>query len=283
MVIINGREVPSIRELVIEEQKRRTTRIDDEFVERMENNLIRWKPSDSSHHGAILAVNGRHPYQQPTAEEMLSMRVANLKKNKRRARLNRKKGKTGEERTSVGDTLETKILGIIGKWFTSVEESDNGNNDGTDHGKGSILDPNLFGNDDESFAPRTRCLENVDTDTETLMAYTASSLSLEENGNQNTSTNGAGPEGSAAIASDSDLELYRSYYKHPIPVSYLNSIRGKKNDKPLTKSGRQQQQQQQPEEGDSTERGTGLEQKLGGGGSGWLRLPTCLSSALCSD
>ena len=206
------------------------------------------------------------------------MRVAGFKKTKRRSRLNRKKRETGTEKTSVNDTLETKILGIVGKWFTSGEKGDDSNNDEMDHGKGSILDPSLFGNDDESFAPRTRCLENVDTDTETLMAYSASSLSLEEDGNQNTSTNVAGPEGSAAIGTDSDLELYRSYYKHPIPVSYLNSIRGKKGDKPLTKSG-----QQHPEEGENTERGAGPEQKSSGGGSSWFRFPACLSSALCSD
>ena len=60
--------VPSVRELVRMEQARRTTPIGDKFARKMEDNLMRWKPSVSSHNGTVLYVEGNHPYQLPTSE-----------------------------------------------------------------------------------------------------------------------------------------------------------------------------------------------------------------------
>lgn len=56
----------SVRELVIDTQSKRKARVGSKFVERMEDNLVKWKPPLSSNRGTIMAVDGTHPYQKGT-------------------------------------------------------------------------------------------------------------------------------------------------------------------------------------------------------------------------
>lgn len=56
--------VKTVRELVIDTQSKRKARVSSRFVERMEDNLVKWKPPVSSNRGTTLAVEGAHPYQR---------------------------------------------------------------------------------------------------------------------------------------------------------------------------------------------------------------------------
>lgn len=55
--------VSSVRELVIDSQSKRKLRLGNRFVEKMEDNLVKWRPPLSSNRGTVMAIEGKHPYQ----------------------------------------------------------------------------------------------------------------------------------------------------------------------------------------------------------------------------
>ncbi|CCF60735.1 hypothetical protein KAFR_0L01260 [Kazachstania africana CBS 2517] len=63
---IPGTSIPTIKELLKEVQSKKFFEDDDRFTTKMENNLIKWYPSISSHNGTIMAINNTHPYQLKT-------------------------------------------------------------------------------------------------------------------------------------------------------------------------------------------------------------------------
>ncbi|CCK68728.1 uncharacterized protein KNAG_0B02860 [Huiozyma naganishii CBS 8797] len=58
-----GTNIPTIRELVKAKQNQRKEPVTSKFLGRVEDNLIKWNPSISSHNGTIQAVEGIHPFQ----------------------------------------------------------------------------------------------------------------------------------------------------------------------------------------------------------------------------
>ncbi|CCD22453.1 uncharacterized protein NDAI_0A02960 [Naumovozyma dairenensis CBS 421] len=65
--VLPGKDIPSIRDLVLEKQHRQKNITDtDEFTQRMEDTLIKWRPSASQNRGSSLAVDGAHPFQIST-------------------------------------------------------------------------------------------------------------------------------------------------------------------------------------------------------------------------
>lgn len=58
-----GENLPSMRELVISRQNRSTRPLQNKFVERMEDHLVKWRPPVSQHRGMSMALHGNHPFQ----------------------------------------------------------------------------------------------------------------------------------------------------------------------------------------------------------------------------
>lgn len=63
-----ARNIPTVRELVKVKQDERFLPPKNEFVSRMEDSLMRWKPPASSYRGTTMAIEGLHPYQLPTSK-----------------------------------------------------------------------------------------------------------------------------------------------------------------------------------------------------------------------
>ncbi|CAR28506.1 hypothetical protein ZYGR_0S01390 [Zygosaccharomyces rouxii] len=63
-----ARNIPTVRELVKAKQDERVLPPKNEFVNRMEDSLIRWKPPGSSYRGTTMAIEGSHPYQLETSK-----------------------------------------------------------------------------------------------------------------------------------------------------------------------------------------------------------------------
>ncbi|KAL3230151.1 Uncharacterized protein RNJ44_01514 [Nakaseomyces bracarensis] len=70
--------IKSVRELVIDTQTKRKAKVGNRFVERMEDNLVKWKPPLSSNRGTTMAIEGIHPYQREINENevVTSERIA---------------------------------------------------------------------------------------------------------------------------------------------------------------------------------------------------------------
>lgn len=63
-----AKNIPTVRELVKAKQDERILPPRSEFVSRMEDSLMRWKPSGSSYRGTTMAIEGSHPYQLATSK-----------------------------------------------------------------------------------------------------------------------------------------------------------------------------------------------------------------------
>ncbi|GCF00081.1 hypothetical protein ZYGM_002256 [Zygosaccharomyces mellis] len=63
-----AKNIPTVRQLVKAKQDERVFPPRNEFVSRMEDSLIRWKPPGSSYRGTTMAIEGSHPYQLATSK-----------------------------------------------------------------------------------------------------------------------------------------------------------------------------------------------------------------------
>ena len=63
-----AKNIPTVRELVKAKQDERVLPPRNEFVSRMEDSLMRWKPPGSSYRGTTMAIEGSHPYQLATSK-----------------------------------------------------------------------------------------------------------------------------------------------------------------------------------------------------------------------
>lgn len=199
--VIPGTNVPTFRELVKAKQTQRSERLHNKFVERMEDNLIKWRPPVTSNQGTVLAINGNHPYQlQINAEED-----------------------------------EISVLGSFSQWF--IENSNFfARNEGSlskscwkpANKKDSPIEitnaPNSENNNDDNYSFVLPTVTPTSAVTPIVHPSTENhhQVNLEDD-----STSTAGPEIATINRQDhKKISLYKLYYNHPIPVNYLDTTNG---------------------------------------------------------
>lgn len=208
------KNIPTVRELVKAKQEERSEPINNEFLERMEDSLMRWKPPASSHRGTTMAIDGVHPYQLPTAAMKKSSKKVGLRSSSDNA--------ISINNDSVLDSFNqwwrTGKLNMLNK-----KENNEGGDDDDDR-------------DDFSFNFGQEDINAVSGYTETMVR-----------------TPYAVPITYPREATVADREsillneqaIYQQYYNNPVPADYLAVSHRSRHDNDLHHYQQQQQQQQQ--------------------------------------
>ncbi|SMN19902.1 similar to Saccharomyces cerevisiae YDL186W Putative protein of unknown function [Maudiozyma saulgeensis] len=212
---VPGIDIPTFRELVIAQQDKRSHRLENKFVERMEESLIRWKPSVSSHRGTIMAIDGTHPYQLLTGDPNGTKRTKNSKLNTEKPHFSFYRVKEDNSIQSKGSVIQNFIRWVYDK--DSNKYLDN-NGDG--------LDDNIsFNQDGLSFMLPTSDNNNSDMIATPIIYPRAARLKPQEiTGETNQVQYMTHPLGATERA------LYELYYNNPIPVNYLEATMQTNNE-----------------------------------------------------
>lgn len=203
---VPGVDIPTFRELVIAQQEKRINRLENKFVERMEDSLVKWRPSVSSHKGTIMAIDGIHPYQLQSETNTYS-NIIRIDKIKQPHPNNLNAGGEPHSRDGIIDNFINWLhhMGLHNTSETMEQKV-----------KIQLIKNNTFDEDGMSFV-----LPSV-TDNTTLtplvLPRSSGYNNRQENDYTGELTKGRPTEGV-------ERNLYQFYYDNPIPVNYLDSIR----------------------------------------------------------
>lgn len=203
---IPGINAPTFRELVIQNQNKRSMRLENKFVEKMEESLIKWRPAASSHKGTLMAVNGTHPFQLNTDPERDDIQHNNPDDN-----IERQVGSTATRSTKY-NTADNSIIHNFVSWLYGSSLINEGNQDSpreqSDSNSTEDFEPDGF-----SFMPSTRDIP-----------YTPSTPVIaphDENGDEQQPNLDTLRTVVIPNIDPSHREMYESFYDVPIPVTYL--------------------------------------------------------------
>lgn len=248
--------LPSMRELVKNAQNRRTAPIQDIYIRKAEEQLMKWNPSISSHKGTISAIEGTHPLQVDILNNDENFRASTMDRFQRenttqwykensnnfedlikegsvrvtKANLNPEtirsqpideifNQQTGEEEFEISSSAHTELT-----LSTLPSEHESESHPLVNNDEGSNDNPEVISNND-SFqltinAPNTCTTPYGEIVHSSNLDYLGGSnpMLLEPQDRQPIKKN------NSTRVEPIYKSLYEQYYRQPVPVNYLESL-----------------------------------------------------------
>ncbi|CAB4253985.1 similar to Saccharomyces cerevisiae YDL186W Putative protein of unknown function [Maudiozyma barnettii] len=228
---VPGVDIPTFRELVIAQQDKRSCRLENKFVERMEESLVRWKPGVSSHRGTLMAIDGVHPYQLLTGDRNNTKRSITSKLNTEKLHFSSfYKLKDDNSVQSKGSVIQNFI-----RWVYDIDSNKDIDGNNNNNNNNEELEDNLsFDHDGLSFM-LTSTGNNSDVTGTPIMYPRAARLKPKQIVGEDTNhlQYMTHPLGATERA------LYELYYNNPIPVNYLEATMQTNNENIATDTNRE--------------------------------------------
>lgn len=223
---VPGIDLPTFRQLVIAQQDKRSTRLENKFVERMEDSLVKWKPSVSSHGGTMMAIDGIHPYQLlPDNQDFRKDQSVKSKTDKIHFTALHKVDKDSTR-------SKTSIIQNFINWIYDSEEENNFENTNELRDIEENSDDNRsFEQDGCSFIlptanPSNSAVTPILFPRVARLKHVQGSLDHTKQPSIRQPLNGT------------EKALYELYYNNPIPVNYLDATVTSNNNVDLTDANR---------------------------------------------
>ena len=223
---VPGIDLPTFRQLVIAQQDKRSTRLENKFIERMEDSLVKWKPSVSSHGGTMMAIDGIHPYQLlPDNHDFKNHQSVKSKTDKIHfTALHKVENTSTRSKTSV-------IQNFINWVYNSEEANDFGNTNELHDIDVTLDDDRSFGQDGCSFTLPTANLSN--SAVTPILFPRVARLKHEQGSFDHTKQSSM-----RQPLNGTEQALYELYYNNPIPVNYLDATMSSNNNVDITDANR---------------------------------------------
>ncbi|KAG0664102.1 hypothetical protein C6P45_000682 [Maudiozyma exigua] len=223
---IPGIDLPTFRQLVMAQQDKRSTRLENKFIERMEDSLIKWKPSVSSHRGTMMAIDGIHPYQLLDDSKNLT----NNQSVKSRTDMIHFTALHKVENTS--NRSKTSVIQNFINWIYNSDDVTVNENSNILNGIGYTSDDNeSFEQDGFSFILPTANASNL-TATPILFPRVARLKHVQG------SLDHSRQQSMRKPLDGTERALYELYYNNPIPVDYLDATVNSNNNVSLVGANR---------------------------------------------
>ena len=205
---IPGVNAPTFRELVKQNQNKRNVRLENKFIEKMEESLIKWNPAASSHKGTLMAVNGIHPFQLDTTPIRVSSEHFNTV-----SRSTHDQNHISTRSTKYADTNNSMIHSFV-SWLYNSSLINEGTQDSPER-RSDSNSTEAFEPDGLSFMPSTRDVPYTPV-TPVILPLSENEGSQQINGRSNRAELNTRTNRTQQV-------IYESFYDVPIPVTYLDA------------------------------------------------------------